>query len=105
MLTGKLNFYGRDVGVRRMLHLNWLQVVVAMDLEESRGKGKEKVDRVVDEGFMMLEKRMRGLVELCCMRLLGDNYRLVKVLQLNLLVVGVGLGERGREELLLREEV
>jgi hypothetical protein len=55
----KLNYCGRGVAVRLTLRLNWLQVaVVVLEGEE---------EKVAGEACMMLEKRMRGHVELCCM--------------------------------------
>ena len=86
----KLNYSGRGVAVRLTLRLNWLQVAVVVLEGEVQGKAEE--GKVAEEAFTMLEKRMRGHVELCCMLLLRGTYRLVKAWELSLSVV-VRLGK------------
>jgi hypothetical protein len=75
-----------------MLRLNWSQVVVVP--QEDQGEAEEG-QKATDEAFTMLERRMRGHVELCYMALLRGTCRLVKVWELSLLVVEIGLGEGG----------
>ena len=71
----KLNFCGRGVAVRHTPRLNWLQVVVVAP----EGQGKAEEEKAAEEACTMLEKRMRGHVELCCMLLLRGTYRSAKV--------------------------
>ena len=71
---GKLNYCGRGAAVRLTLRLNWLQVAVVV-LED---QGKAEEEKVAEEACTMLEKRMRGHVELCCMLLLRGTYRSAK---------------------------
>ena len=90
----KLNYCGRGVAVRLTLLLNWLQVAqVAQVVLEGEDQGKAEEENVAEEACMMLEKRMRGHAELCCMLLLRGAYRSVRVWELSLLAV-VGLGKR-----------
>lgn len=70
---GKLNYCGRGAAVRLTLRLNWLQAAVVV-LE-----GQGKAEKAAEEVCTMLEKRMRGHVELCCMLLLRGTYRSAKV--------------------------